>query len=434
MILHYFGMVVPVELVPDSGYYTYDTYNYGLPQVARGFAMALDVFVLYILGFHLLPTLNLNRRPDPRVPAESAIVISSVLLMLGGTAMMLIGIPLTGAGVVFGAYGEMKEAVKFGLADYRFIGAGFLFAAGGIYGVLATIDRLRSTRFRIAMACAVFILVFLVLTGDRTGMSLVIFSGGWALTQRVVRIPRWIVVGGFCFMFLLMPIIKEYREYRDVEETQAKSVIQLASATFYEMGSSVQIHSFTIDRIPSEKDFNWGKSVIVQILNGIPNFRGKVGNRILSFDPLEYDPSKWVTWTASPNKYYNAGGGFGYAVGAEWYFNFGFPGVFFGMIWMGWLTAFMRNRSRKNTMWLIVACLYFGLLVTVVRNDIGYPLRTMMWPLVGYWILNFILRRTARSQGRPIEWGVNTGAAAGTFNPKTAPSSPAALPWPSQDQ
>jgi hypothetical protein len=172
----------------------------------------------------------------------------------------------------------------------------------------------------------------------------------------------------------------------------------------------------------------------VQILNGIPNFRGKVGNRILSFDPLEYDPSKWVTWTASPNKYYNAGGGFGYAVGAEWYFNFGFPGVFFGMIWMGWLTAFMRNRSRKNTMWLIVACLYFGLLVTVVRNDIGYPLRTMMWPLVGYWILNFILRRTARSQGRPIEWGVNTGAAAGTFNPKTAPSSPAALPWPSQDQ
>jgi oligosaccharide repeat unit polymerase len=434
MILHYFGMVVPVELIPNSGYYTYDTYNYGLPQVARGFAMALDVFVLYILGFHLLPTLDLNRRPDPPMPAEKAIAISSMILMLGGTAMMVIGIPLTGAGVVFGAYGEMKEAAKFGLADFRLIGAGFLFAAGGTYGVLATIDRFRSTRFQLAVACAAFIFVFLVLTGDRTGMSLVIFSGGWALTQRVTRIPRWIVVGGFCFMFLLMPMIKEYREYRDVEETQSKSTIQLASATFYEMGSSVQIHSFTIDRIPSEKDFNWGKSILVQIMNTIPNFAGQVGFSFMSFDPLEYDPSKWVTWTASPNKYYNAGGGFGYAVGAEWYFNFGFPGMFFGMIWMGWLTAFMRNRSRKNTMWLIVACLYFGLLVTVVRNDIGYPLRTMMWPLVGYWILNFILRHTASPKGRPIDWGADSSPATGTFDPATAPNPPAAVPWSSQDR
>jgi hypothetical protein len=423
-IIHYFGMVIPVELIPDSGYYTYDSYNYGLPQVARGFALALSVLALFLLGFHLLPTLDRNCWPDLTKPAAPAVVGSAMVLMLGGVAMIAIGVPVAGLGVVLGSYGEMKEAQKFALSDFRLIGAGFLFAAAGTYGVFATIDRIHSTRFRVAVVCAVFILAFLLLTGDRAGMSLVIFAGGWALTQRVLRVPRWLTIGGFMFMFLLMPMVKEYREYRDIQETQTLSPVQLASATFYEMGSSVQVYSFTIDRIPSEKSFNWGMSVVSQVINIIPNIWGSAGSRYLKFDPLVYNPSKWVTWTASPNKYYNKGGGFGYAVGAEWYFNFGYPGVYFGMIWMGWLTAFLRNRSRTGAMWLIASSLYFGLMIGAVRNDIGYPLRTMAWPLVGFFILNLIFRHTVRSTRRPIEHDAGFGYGGGVSDPDTALDGP----------
>jgi hypothetical protein len=100
-----------------------------------------------------------------------------------------------------------------------------------------------------------------------------------------------------------------------------------------------------------------------------------------------HDPDNWVTNVSNPVKYERLLGGYGYALGAEWYFNFGLPGVLLGMILTGFATARMRGASRRSAMWLLTVTLFYGMMLAIVRNDLGYPLRTLLWPLVGMWIL-----------------------------------------------
>ena len=113
---------------------------------------------------------------------------------------------------------------------------------------------------------------------------------------------------------------------------------------------------------------------------------------------MKYRPNEWVTWVADPIRYYADGGGYGYAVGAEWYFNFGLPGMFFGMILLGWLTAYTRNHSRDGPWELTLACLMFLFMVIIVRNDLGYPMRSTVWPIIGFLILrqvgHYLIPRT----------------------------------------
>ena len=49
-----------------------------------------------------------------------------------------------------------------------------------------------------------------------------------------------------------------------------------------------------------------------------------------------------------PAKFFDGQSGYGYAYGAEWYFNFGFPGMLLGMMFTGWLTGFFRNNSCEG--------------------------------------------------------------------------------------
>ena len=387
--LHYFGMVVAVELIPGSGHTHYDAWNHGVPKIDQGFATALLTLIAYLFGLHLIPLADMGSKiPTPSANERSIGLAANVLLWVG-TLMMVVGIPVAGTSLVFGHYGEMKEAMKFAASDFRLLGAGFIFATGGLAGVIANTRSLNSGSLYAAFGSAAFITLFLVLTGDRTGMSVVGFAWGWVLTQRLIRIPRWPVIAGFIVMILMAPMIKEYRVWRNLQDTTRLKPSELAASTFYEMGSSVGSFCWTIDRIPSKKNYDWGLSFGAHIVGNIPNF-GVVGQRFIYIDPLKHKPSMWVTWTADPVKYWNVGGGLGYAVGAEWYFNFGFPGVVIGMAFLGWLTAYSRNKSRDGPIQLLLASMMIVFMANVVRNDFGYPLRTAGWPLIGYFLIGLI--------------------------------------------
>jgi hypothetical protein len=391
LYLHYFGMVVAVELIPDSGRTHYDAWLHGVPNIDQGFATALLTTVAFLFGFHLTPLVDMGSKIPAPSANERSIGLAANLLLWGGILMVVVGIPVAGVSLVFGHYGEMKEAMKFASSDFRLIGAGFIFATGGLAGVIANARRLNSGTLYAAFGAAGFIILFLSFTGDRTGLSVVGFAWGWALTQRLIRIPRWPVVAGFIAMILMAPMIKEYRVWRNLEDTPRLNLSELAAATFYEMGSSVGAFCWTINKIPSKKNYDWGMSFVAHMAGNIPNF-GVVGQRFIYVDPLKHKPSMWVTWTADPVKYWNAGGGLGFAVGAEWYFNFGFPGVLIGMAFLGWLTAWSRNKSRDGPIQLLLASMMIVFMANVVRNDFGYPLRAAGWPLIGYFLIGLLLK------------------------------------------
>lgn len=414
--LHYFGMTIAIELIGSSSFYTYDAWGMGLPRVEQGFAAALLTLVAFLFGFHLVPLADMASSPQIPLSDERSIRSAGHLLLWGGLAMIGIGIPLVGASIVFGHYGEMKETMKFGLADFRLIGAGFIFAVAGVCAVLSSATRAGSPSVVWGVAGSVLIFIFLVLTGDRTGMSTLAFGGGWVFTQRIKKVPRWFVVAGFILMFLISPMIKEYRVWKNLEETSTLTLSDLAASTFYEMGSSVQVFSWTLEEIPANKPYDWGMSVVAQTLEIIPNFGLRVGERLIRFDPLEHRPSKWITWVANPVKYAVAGGGYGFAVGAEWYFNFGFPGLLFGMMFLGWLTAYTRNHSRDSSWRLLMATLMFIFMVNVVRNSLGYPLRSTAWPLVAFLILARFIPSVIGRRPRPEQ--PHLQASASSYDPQ----------------
>jgi oligosaccharide repeat unit polymerase len=299
---------------------------------------------------------------------------------------------VAGLDVVTADYGVRRTAEKFGIADFRLFGSGFLFAMGGVYGVFASHTRQRAMYTHFALLSAVTIAVLLILTGDRGGLSAFMIAAGWAYTQRIGQIKRWYVVVGFIFALVVMPVIKDFRETQSVEN-EDRSVRSLVASTIYEMGMTLQVFCYTLEHIPRNKGYDWGVAFFSQTVNQIPNL-GLNPGAYFGLDLLKHDPSHWLTSTANPSKYHYQAGGYGYALGAQWYFDFGLTGVFLGMTLTGWFLGWVRNVSRRSPMMLTFSALLLGMFALVIRNDLGYPLRTLLWPMMGLLLLRLLWPRT----------------------------------------
>jgi hypothetical protein len=187
---------------------------------------------------------------------------------------------------------------------------------------------------------------------------------------------------------LLMPIMKEYREFKTTEESQQKNLSTLSLSILTEMGSTYQVFCYTLEHIPKDKDYDYGMSLVDSVLNAIPNV-GLTAGKSFILNPLEHQPSKWITSFINPIKF-TVGGGYGYAIGAQWYFDFGIPGVLLGMIAVGYLTARIRNAARRGGLMLVWSGLFCQGLILLTRNTIGYPMRVMFWPLIAVFVFRYV--------------------------------------------
>jgi hypothetical protein len=408
ILVHYFGMPIAVDLLQDPEFVDYDAWNVGgPPKVTLSFAVALLTLTCFLAGFQAAGVTDQSRPAASFPPERRPLLGPALCLLLGGFAFMLIGIPLAGADLIFGSYGDYKIANKFADADLRFFGTGFIFANCGIYGLLAAHDPARRWRVAVALGCSAILAVFLLVAGNRGGLSVLALAGGWAFTQRVRKVPRWAVAVGFSFAMLGMPIIGEWRQSKELQTVEVQGAKHLAAAIFYEMGSTLPTFSYTLEYVPSQKPYDYGMSVINQLIINVPNLGLQVGRRF-GLDPLAHDPDNWVTYVANPIKYERLLGGYGYSLGAEWYFNFGMIGVLVGMFLTGFATARVREAGRRSGTWLTFATLFYGMMLAIVRNDVGYPLRTVLWPLVGLLLLQLAwprLGRTAYAGFAPRETG-----------------------------
>jgi oligosaccharide repeat unit polymerase len=395
MLLNYFGMVIAVAL--SSKKLNYDPFNLGTPpRLNLSFTAALLTLTAFMLGTHLAGWMRSNRDPEEWPASARSIYGPAWAVTLLGSAMIAIGIPIAGPALLFGAYGDMKAAQKFATADLRFFSTGIIILQCGLFALVASYDRTRPWSLRFVFLAAAFLAMLRVSIGDRAGLMTLALGAGWAYTQRVRRVPHWITVAGFIGAFLVMPIIGEFRQYRSVDTSGGFELRELAASTFYDMGSSLIAFSYTLEHIPRDKSYDYGLSIVAQLLDNIPNV-GLSPGRLFGLAVLEHNPSKWLVATANPSKWKNAAGGYGYAVGAEWYFNFGMPGILIGMVSLGYLTGRVRNRSRRSPLVLTFASLMTIMMVGLVRNDFGYPFRLVLWPFITLMIFYFVMPSRNRS-------------------------------------
>jgi oligosaccharide repeat unit polymerase len=395
MLFNYFGMVIAMEVLDAPGL-NYDPFNLGRPpQLQRAFAVALLTMTAFLFGMHLAGWMKAAADPQDWPPAARSISRAAWAMFVLGIAMIAVGIPIAGSSVLFGAYNDMKLAQKFATSDIRFFSTGHIILQCGIFALIASHRKDRPWALRAALTAAALLAILKVMIGDRAGLMILALGAGWAFTQHVRRVPHWITVPGYIVAFLVMPIIGEFRENRRVEETVQLGTVELAASTFTNMGSSLIPFAYTLEHVPRNKPYTYGVSMLSQLVDNIPNI-GLAPGRIFGLDPLTHNPSKWLVATSNPSKWRNNAGGYGFAVGAEWYFNFGMPGVFVGMTLLGLLMGRVRNASRDGPLALVFGSLVFVMVVSWVRNDFGYPFRLFMWPMLTLLILRFLTSGSGR--------------------------------------
>jgi hypothetical protein len=154
--------------------------------------------------------------------------------------------------------------------------------------------------------------------------------------------------------------------------------------------------------VPAQKSYAWGGTLWGAALQAVPNFGFTKGKEWARLD-IEDTPSTWITWILNPI-WASTGGGYGYSMAAEWYYNFGLAGVVLGMALTGWVTTRLRNNARTSSLALLASATVLAGVAIWSRNIIGHPLKVAVWPVIGVWAIHrFLLLLRSRGASRPSE-------------------------------
>lgn len=146
-----------------------------------------------------------------------------------------------------------------------------------------------------------------------------------------------------------------------------------------EMGSSINTVNLTAIAVPELEPYWHGRSYLQAIAHIFPYMS------TITAPYLGLVPSQWVTITRFG--YFAAGRG--YSIAAEGYLNFGLPGVFFHMMFLGVLfrriyARFATSVSPVSTLTFIVT---YGLFMITVRNHVNLLIAPLVQTIVGIWLL-----------------------------------------------
>ena len=390
LLLFYFGEPVVIEWMNAPSLLRYDPWKVGnAAYVDRGFAGSVLAFVSFLWGIHLAGVRPLADDPRREPERDRGLATASVLFMLGALAMVLVGIAIVGPGTVFGYYSDWWDAKMLG-ADQRWIDMGLVFANAGVFALLACDEPNARWRRWFAYLSMPLLMIIAIQKGDRTGLIALGVGAGWCYTQRIARL-RWAPVLAAAFAALIaMPVIGEWRAQRSLEESKRAGVYELLGDSFYNMGSSVNALVMTLELVPSQQGYAWGSSFRAAVLQAVPNLAPTKGKEWATSGKLEDAPSTWLTWIVNP-WWAATGGGYGFSMPAEWYFNFGMPGLVLGMALVGWGMTRARNGARRSSLALVWSATLFAATTIWVRNIVGYALKVAVWPIIGLWLIHRLL-------------------------------------------
>jgi hypothetical protein len=276
--------------------------------------------------------------------------------------------------------------------DFRFFEMGQIFLKGGMIAVVASHTHRRRHVTWAIIGLAPAVLLFSAWIGRRGDLIIFVLVLGWVFSQRVRRIPAPLVATAALVAALLTPVMREWRETGSIAETSRMRGTDLLSNALVEMGSTALTFAYTLDYVPSRKNYGYGLSFVGAFLHLIPNPTLRPGAKAFLPDVEEHDPASWLVATLNP-QFASQGGGYGYSLGGEWYFNFGVVGVLVGATLHGYLVAHFRNNARRTPLALAWSGLFFHMSVLAVRNVISWPLKTAVWPFLGLLLLGAVSTR-----------------------------------------
>jgi hypothetical protein len=366
----------------------------------------------FLAGVDLSGVSNLNTAPPQGTGRDHSLAAPALLFTIGAIIMTAVGIAIVGPSTVFGLYHEWWDSKYLG-ADQRFVDTGLMLTGAGVYALLASDDPSARWRRWFAYTILAACLMIALSKGDRTAMVTIGVGAGWCFTQRVRRL-RWTPVLVAAFIGIVaFPVIREWRAERSLEASKRASVGQLLGESVYSLGNAINAVILTVDLVPEHNPYGMGRTFRAAAVAAVPNLGLTKGASWKQKD-VEDSPSAWLTWLVNPY-WASTGGGYGFAMAAEWHYNFGLLGVLFGTVFTGFGVTRVRNACRRSSLALVWSATLFAGISIWLRNVVGFALKVAVWPVVGLWLIHramLLLRGRARS--RPPAFG---GTPAGSASP-----------------
>ena len=260
------------------------------------------------------------------------------------------------------------------LAQFMLPGA-FLLAAGS--------RRYRGIQ-RLALALAVIYALSYLFMGYRSAAGAAIAAFGWIWHARLSKLPLYpSLAAGVLVVFVVFPMIRLHRVTTGEDRLSWTSFVSTldsyenpASASLSEMGGTMETLAYTMDLVPNDRDYEYGKTYAFAALTILPNIFGTARHPSVERGTA----SDWLVRTVSYNTA-SQGGGLGFSFLAEAYLNFGWAAPPLVMILLGFGFAaaecFAARSASPAATSLMGVILFFGLIYARAEStDIA---RSIVW-------------------------------------------------------
>lgn len=247
--------------------------------------------------------------------------------------------------------------------------------------------------FRSFAATFIIFLIF-TLSGYRSVALFPLVTGTIIWKKLGREIPTFILASAILIILVMIPIIGQLRMQSyssiDVDKIATEADKSDISDSFTEMGRSITALAVTLENIPKIEDFRYGYTYLLYLPHLLPNIgfsqqsdhsRTALYKRMLRGENIlgELIPGDWATLKLIPNDF-KTGGGTGFTAVGEPYMNFGYLGVVFYFILLGWFLGKLDSINIGfHFNYLTFVSLYYWNLIVTVRNDLSVFLKPVLF-------------------------------------------------------
>lgn len=253
----------------------------------------------------------------------------------------------------------------------------------------------------------VLALALYLLSGNRSLALFPLLVGIVIWVKSGRRFPLPLAAGVALAALLIIPVIGALRTvgaYDDVTLSEISKSSEGASVSnaLAELGGSAGVLAITLQYVPAEEPYRWGRTYLGYLRQVIPNVGGLkdisesprailAESGSLSEALPRLSPSTWASVRVLGVQGAIYGGqGVGFSGIGEPYLNFGFAGVVVFFLGAGALFARMEARNLLlDFRWLVFATFFYWFLISTVRNEFGVFVKPASFILIslGIWIL-----------------------------------------------
>ena len=288
-----------------------------------------------------------------------------------------------------------------------FQGAGSIlaqFLAPGVLFLLAGSRTRRGVRVAAVAIAAIYILTYLF-SGYRGYAAMLALACAWVWHKCVRPLPKTaMLVAAAVTMFVLFPLVAAVRNVSGADRMSLShlrdayvSIDHPMVASVSEMGASLVTLAYTLELVPATRPYELGAGYGYALASAFPNLFWDLHPAI-----ARGTPSEWLIWTVDPGTARN-GGGLGYSFIAEAYLNFGWVGMPFVMIGLGFLIcrfvvwADADGRPVQPARIAAVAT-FTAFMLSFARGEALFLVRPLLWQGLGPYAAVIILQKLRSGQ------------------------------------